>query len=203
MKIMLRIFCFLLLILSTVTVRSQSHTILQNFSISQVDNEVYLSWVISQGETCNGTKILRSTDSLNFSQIGEIAGICGSPDFAQPFDFVDENPVKNKINFYKLELGNTGFSEVLAIEVINFPGNRALVLPNPSTETATIKYKNADKLLHTLRLYSITGAQILRLEGRENTFTLDTSRLESGTYIFTISEGDNVSNAGGKLVVAH
>ena len=105
MKLLLSIALFL-----PMSLFGQEHPILNYFSANLGDNDVYLSWEIMGGGQCNGIQILRSTDSLNYVEIGDVQGVCGSPDFAQQYDFTDESPVENSINYYRLELGVQGFS---------------------------------------------------------------------------------------------
>ncbi len=203
MKIILKGLCFIFVMgLSIGNIFSQSF-ILKNFSLSQIEESVFLRWTILEGETCNGIKIHRSTDSLNFQLVGDIAGVCGSPDFAQPFEFVDPHPVKNKTNFYKLELGNTGFSAIRSIDVISLNDEGVLVLPNPATKSTTIYFQNEYNSPHSFRLYSATGKLILEIRGRAKSFALNTSNLEAGIYIFTISAKGESSGAGGKISIVH
>ncbi|PKP02754.1 MAG: hypothetical protein CVU14_02995 [Bacteroidetes bacterium HGW-Bacteroidetes-9] len=53
-------------------------TVLNNFTVIKNNGKIYLRWVITSGSTCDGTKIYRSDGQINFTQIGDISGICGS-----------------------------------------------------------------------------------------------------------------------------
>lgn len=203
MKSIQKLFFFILICGLSITGASSQSNILKSFSLSQIDESVFLRWTILEGETCNGIKIHRSTDSLNFQQVGDISGVCGSPDFAQAFEFIDADPVENMTNFYKLELGNTGFSEVRSIDVIALNDNGVLVLPNPASESTTVYFKNEYNSPHMFRLFSSTGALILEIEGRAKSFRLNTSILDAGVYIFTISETGQSTKANGKIILAH
>ena len=203
MKSIQKLFFFILISSFSISSGFSQSTILKSFSLSQIDESVFLRWTILKGETCNGIKIHRSTDSLNFQQIGDIAGVCGSPDFAQSFEFIDTHPEKNKANFYKLELGNTGFSDVRSIEIIALNEDGVLVLPNPASKSTTVYFKNEYNSPHTFRMYSATGALILETEGRTNSFLVNTSILEAGVYIFTISQTGESAEANGKIMVVH
>lgn len=203
MKTIQKLFFFILLAGLSITTASSQSIILKSFSLSQIDESVFLRWTILEGETCNGIIVYRSTDNLNFQQIGDIAGVCGSPDFAQSFEFIDAHPEKNKTNFYKLELGNTGFSDVRSIEVIALNKDGVLILPNPASESTTVYFKNEYNSPHTFRLYSATGALIFEIEERTKLFLVNTSILKAGVYIFTISETGESAEANGKIIVAH
>ncbi len=98
----------LLLQAITAHVYAQHNPIPGNFSLFENNGKVYLNWSIVSGSTCNGIQIYRSTDSVMFTQVGNIPGICGSSSSAISYNFIDDNPVKNKVNYYRLELGNNG-----------------------------------------------------------------------------------------------
>ncbi|HAW51895.1 MAG TPA: hypothetical protein DCX54_06130, partial [Flavobacteriales bacterium] len=94
-------------------------TILDRFQANTVDSQVYLSWTIKKGSTCNGIKITRSADSLNFVEIGRIDGVCGDASSAVNYSFIDATPLLNRKNFYRLDLGDVGPSEIISIDVIS------------------------------------------------------------------------------------
>ena len=184
------------------TAISQS-IILRNFSLSKIGDSVLLKWTIKQGETCNGIQVERSSDNLNFQEVGNIPGVCGSPDFAQTFEFLDTNPVVNTTNYYRLVLGNTGYSEVRSIEVIALNEDGILVLPNPASESTTVYFKNDFNKLYTLKLFSSAAKLILEMEGSGQSFPVNTSILDAGVYVFRISQDGEQSEANGKIVVVH
>ncbi len=97
---------------------SAQETILEKFTATEVNDDIVLNWTIEQGSTCNGIDITRSSDSLNFILIGDIEGICGDQEKSIPYTFVDENPIRNQINYYRLELGSVGSSDIISIKYI-------------------------------------------------------------------------------------
>lgn len=199
-----RIFLLLLLLSQpTKIIVAQSHPILGKFYISETEGSVFLSWSIIAGSTCNGIQIFRSTDSTNFSQIGEIYGVCGSVDFEQPYDFTDNNPVKNKVNYYRLELGSQGFSQVVSVEIIDIESNGYQIRPHPANTETKIYFDNNKKQEYQLILYNMNGIEVFTTTAKEDFFLLNTSLLQSGLYLFTISISGNPPTAQGKLFVQH
>ncbi len=186
---------------ATANVFAQHNPILENFTVSENNGKVYLSWSIVSGSTCNGIQIYRSTDSINFAPVGSIAGICGSSSSAINYNFTDENPVKNKLNFYRLELGNSGSSEILSVEVIDIEANGYQIRPNPVISNGKIYFDNNSKREHKLFIYNLIGIQILSSATKENFFELNTEKLLSGIYLFTISTEGNLPKAKGKIMV--
>ncbi|CAN5479792.1 hypothetical protein BH11BAC2_BH11BAC2_21810 [soil metagenome] len=181
---------------------SQISPIIGDFSLYENRGNVYLNWQIIAGSNCNGIQIWRSTDSLEFTQIHDIPGVCGNISTPQNFDFTDKNPVKNKTNYYRLELGNTGPSEVLSIEIIAIE-NGFQVRPNPIADYAKIYFDNNINILSQLIIYNLHGQNIFSLATKENFFEVSTENLQSGIYFFTIGTEGGAPMAQGKIVVQH
>lgn len=94
------------------TLHAQQLPYLNTFSATETNGQVYLNWIIASGNTCDGVRVYRSADGIEYNQIGDIGGICGSPYSAVSYEFWDTMPLLNRISYYKLELGNLGFSHI-------------------------------------------------------------------------------------------
>ena len=200
--ILKRIFSLCLIILfSTTTVFSQLSTILGNFDVSQTKGKVFLNWQINAGSTCNGILILRSTDNINFIQIGEIKGICGSVSVPVNYSFTDENPVKNSFNNYRLELGNSGKSEILSLEYIDINNGGFQIRPNPVNTEAKIYFDNNKREQHYFFLYNLLGVQIANLYSKDDFFDFNANNFPAGIYFFTISDSKTVFKTTGRLII--
>jgi len=194
---------FLLVLLAGTRLFAQETTILDNFTAVENDGKIFLRWVITSGSTCDGTKISRSTDNLSYTQIGEIPGVCGSSSAPKPYDFIDESPVKNQVNHYRLELGNNGFSKVVSIEIIDLQDKEFQVRPNPVTYSAKIYFKNKNFENHQLKLFNQSGSFVSSSYTNDDCFDFDATNLQAGIYIFTISKTDKPAEIKGKIVVQH
>jgi hypothetical protein len=194
-------FGFILMINSTLF--SQNNPILDNFSITQNNGKVYLNWIIKSGSTCNGIQIFRSANNSSFKEIGNIAGICGSVSSATPYNFVDQNPEKNTINFYRLELGNNGTSQTLSIEIIDIEKEGSQVRPNPVYNEAKIYFNNNIKELNYLSVYNLSDKLIDELSSKENFFEINSTNYSNGIYFFKIINKEKIIISKGKFIVAH
>ena len=182
---------------------SQSTTILDEFSASENNGTVYLYWIISSGSTCDGIKIFRSVDNLNFTQIGEIGGVCGSSSAPQPYSFVDENPQKNRTNYYRLELGYSGYSETIFLEITDLNEKGYQVRPNPVVDEAHIVFQNDLRKSCSITLYNLIGRKTASQSTKETSFNIGTLNLNNGMYVFIISSADNQIKIKGKIIVQH
>lgn len=191
----LKSFIFILGLALSVGTCTCQDSILQSFTVSSIDNTVQLNWTIKSGNTCQGINILRSTDSLNFTEIGDIQGVCGSIDQAESYNFLDPSPPKNKRIYYRLELGFNGLSDIRSIDYFLIE-DELLIFPNPANNQATIIVKNTFREQLKLTLYSFQGELILsRLTSNER-FELNLSELNSGQYIVRIQNMSNLNMEG-------
>ena len=181
---------------------AQQNPILGHFSLFETNGKVSLSWTIVKGSTCDGITIYRSTDSLHYTQIGEIAGVCGSISEPLNYSFTDEQPVKNGINCYKLDLGNYGESQVLSVEIIDIESNGYQVRPNPMNNEGKIYFDNDRKEIHHLVIYQLNGSIITDISSEQDYFDIDLSNFPSGLHIFTISTLSGNIKATGKVIIS-
>lgn len=177
--------------------------VLDNFSAYNNNGTTYLSWAIKAGNTCSGIRIYRSADAISFHKIGDIGGICGSITEAINYSFTDLNPEKNKINYYRLGIGTEGYSQTIAIEIINLEHGQVIVRPNPTQANTQFFFKNDNNKLHYLYLYGIFGAggHSPTLSTYDDYFELDAQMLAEGMYFFIIENENKNIIANGKLLV--
>jgi hypothetical protein len=192
-----------LLAASALISHAQSDSVIVGFQAIASKETVLLRWTIEAGNTCNGIRIHRSADKTNFAEIGEISGVCGSTSEPVDYTFIDNSPVKNQVNYYRLEAGNTGFSRVVAVEIIAIGSEGYQVRPNPVSSETRIYFYNPGRQEHVLTLYNQNGKEVFAASTREDHFELNADMLQSGLYFFGISAEGNGAMTKGKLVVTH
>jgi hypothetical protein len=180
---------FLICFLFAGFVMSQDAGLLLQFNIARVDNHIQLDWTVSAGNTCNGISVYRSADSLNFVEIGDIQGICGSSDRNESYSFTDASPAKNSVNYYRLELGTLGYSWIKKLNFLDFSDAGFIVYPNPVNEHSKIYFLNPSRNVMSLKVFSAAGQCLMETEdsGMKNEFEISTEKLQQGNYFFTIS----------------
>jgi hypothetical protein len=181
---------------------AQFHPMLGGFSVFEYQGEVYLSWTIVRGNTCNGIQIERSSNNQFFDVIGDIPGICGSADFDQSYDWIDRSPLSNSTNYYRLELGFNGHSESISVEVISLPEGGYQVRPNPMTNNGLIYFRNSSGRPHQLEIFELSGRPVGQYTTNGNNFQIEASALSNGLYLFTIRNRENNSAISGKFSVS-
>lgn len=192
----MRAFFLLLITVIGSTVVGQEHAILSKFTAQYTGSEVVLAWTIKGGQQCNGIDVYRSIDSVNWVKIGGVEGICGASE-PQYYDFIDADPEKGNLNYYKLQLGTQGFSSVQNVKVIRYDELFA-AYPNPSPDIIHLSI-SPELGSGEVFIFDLHGKQVfsgLLQSGEE----IDLNKDQFGTGIFVfrwISEGKTVS---GKLI---
>lgn len=198
--LLITLMALLLLLIGAAKVSAQG-VVLDKFDVFQHNDQVFLSWVIARGSTCNGIQVERSTDNLVFEMVGYIGGVCGSASEPRPYSFIDQNPVKNQTNYYRLELGNQGYSETQSLEFQVFSAGLT-VGPNPAQDETKIRFSNPFQDPVNLEIYNLSGRLVRELQGNSNTFQLDLSSFQDGVYLLRLTHKKNGETHTSRLVVA-
>jgi len=180
---------------------AQDQPILGKFLITKVGNDVYLNWTINAGSICSGIEIERSTDSLTYVNIGNIAGTCGSISEAVSYNFTDKAPITNKRNYYRLIFGGTQLSKVISIEFIDVGKLGYQIRPHPLVDNAVIYFENNKKTAHQIDFYANNGSLTNSLNVTTDKFEIQRSTFSAGLYHFIISNKDNYAVIKGSLLV--
>ncbi len=203
MKGILQFLFLLFLTLSVQISNAQRHPILDKLEVYESGGKVFISCIISAGNTCNGINVLRSTDSVEFTLIGQVSGVCGSNDFPVTYDFVDDNPIKNKPMFYQLEFGGFAPSDILRIVIIDYNSNGYQIRPHPSDDRALIFFENPSNAEFTITLFNSSGKAVLQVLSPANYFDLNLTNIPSGLYAFRISGNPLEPAIIGKILIQH
>jgi hypothetical protein len=175
----------MIIIFSVTGIKSHCQSV-SAFLLQQVQNTVTMQFTINSGNTCNGIDILRSIDSIHYSVIGNISGVCGSTTDDVTYSFTDFNPVINFDNYYKLDLNVLGFTPVEKIHVYNQEGG-VVLFPNPSESSTGIFYPSTAGRTASIELFNSLGKRILIFENvKQNPFEFQTGHLNAGIYFLRL-----------------
>jgi len=171
---------------------------ISDFLAVQQEDAIFLRWTISAGNTCDGTRIQRSVDGIIYEEIGEIPGVCGSPDQSITYDFTDTAPVRNRVNYYRLELGLLGLTSAEAVEFIILNNEGYSIQPNPVFDKSIFLFDNPDGEEHELCLTDMSGKVVMTMLTTSDRFIIDGNLLRAGNYIFKLRK-DGVILKTGKI----
>ncbi|OFZ21138.1 MAG: hypothetical protein A3D92_15710 [Bacteroidetes bacterium RIFCSPHIGHO2_02_FULL_44_7] len=187
--------------LQLLTANAQVGDTVMNFRAEELNGNVYLTWSIKQGFTCNGMDVYRSIDSAHYTKIGDIEGICGSSAAAIAYDFTDQFPEKNTRNYYRLSLGGVTNSHAISIDIIDISANKYLIVPNPVNFESDLYFENASSATCVLTTMDGRGIQIISETNTDEVFQLRAGDYASGTYWFRIDYGNGNPSIAGSFVV--
>lgn len=192
-----QLFSFIFLLIMPFLTWSQSHPLLQDFSGFQQGDNVFLRWTFRSGSLCEGTRIERSQDGMIFTEIGEIPGICGSPEVAFTYTFTDSTPLINSVNIYRLELGNTGFTTNLQVEyLVAGDGGYSLLSTGNEFELLIADPPARNGLA---QVFSTSGSLVKEFSFNNRRFLLTENISQSGVYIFRL-QYENGAVLNGKFI---
>lgn len=197
MRRFLLIFSFLF----TVNAFAQNEDVIEYLSVSEFNGKVLISWSILQGNTCNGVEILHSLDSVNFSEIGNIEGICGSSQESIACEYTDTSPEPNARNYYRISLGGIGFSWIVGIDIVALGKNASIVRPNPINEASELHFDNESNSEFSLNVYSDNGIFVHSEDTMSDNFTLKKSDYSSGIYFYILRSDQVDRTIYGKFAV--
>lgn len=165
--------------------------ILKGFTGFQQGTSIQLSFTIKGGNTCLGTDIQRSADSIQFTTIGSIAGICGSNDKDETYTFKDEAPLVNQPNYYRLILGQLGNSEFISVPYLDY-SEGLVIFPNPVTESTLVYFANEKNESSTIKIFDAGG--ILQFSAATNLsfISLGGNNLAAGIYLAVLEQEGHI-----------
>jgi len=189
-----------LIFLTGFSVQAQETDILDYMNVSNLKGEILLDWQITQGSTCNGIKIYRSVNNAAYVQVGQIDGICGHSSYPVRYVFKDENPVKNKTNNYRLDLGGYGNSETVGIEIIGFEEADYQLRPNPVVTTSQLMFNNNKNKEAQIHIFDAKGNAFPILTTRTSVININAEGYHAGFYFFNVII-ENTLITSGKFIV--
>ena len=168
-----------------------------NFKIFQVNQAVFLNFILSKGSSCNGFNVLHSTDSVNFKVIHEDPTICGTSNADEAKNWTHANPTINQLNYYKIQLNPGEMSPVNRIFVNQTNKPNIVLFPNPIStdiDLLTIKILGTESLAFDGFIYNQFGNYVLKIEKQStiSNSTIKINELSNGLYLIKLTDGDNL-----------
>lgn len=187
------LFCFFL----SACAYSNAQSRVQELTATQFKQNVIIRFVISPGNSCSGYQIQRSNDSLNFEVLYDYVGICGELNKPQTITYTDKSPLKNVVNYYRILIPPSDFSNIVSVFYHDISENGYLLFSNPITKTLLLQsnFENGK-----LKIYNQKGGLVKEYFPNENgIYSEDISSLPGGLYYFII-ETDNKKTTSGKFI---
>jgi hypothetical protein len=168
-----------------------------NFKIFQVNQAVFLNFILSKGSSCNGFNVLHSNDSVNFKIIHEDPTICGTSNADEAKNWTHANPITNQLNYYKIQLNPGEMSPVNRIFVNQTNKPNIVLFPNPIStdhDFLNIKILGTESLAFDGFIYNQFGNYVLKIEKQStiSNSTIKINELSNGLYLIKLTDGYNL-----------
>jgi hypothetical protein len=159
---------------------------LLNFNASPINNEIVLTKWQTATETNNDYfTIERSTDAINFDEVGRIDG-AGNSSSLLSYSTIDKDPYFGT-SYYRLKqtdfMGQFEYSQIKSVNLQELTSNVSLY-PNPANNELSIK--GAPSELESVSIYNTLGQNVTSLISQviinESQMVIDISKLSVGIY---------------------
>ena len=168
---------------------------LLNFNATGINNKnVLLRWQTATESNTSHFNIQRSSNAGTFTNIGKVAA-AGNSSNKLHYSFTDKEP-NTGINYYRLQMvdkdGSFTYSNILSVNIK--PPLGISIHPNPVSDLLHIQFSNSKTEKVTLQIANAQGQVLLQQYANAligiNSFTVNTSNLAKGMYIFSITNHD-------------
>jgi hypothetical protein len=173
-----------------------------------VQNEfIQVSWATAIEINNDGFEVLRSTDGINYTNIGWVEGNDNSS-VVQTYSFDDHTVAANVVYYYKLrQVDNDGASEETYVVSAMITNSETFVvsdfMPNPTRDASKIVITTSKAQTIQVKMFDLIGQIItdtyFELTPGNNSIVFDGQNFADGTYTAAIYANDKVYSK--KLVV--
>ncbi len=179
----------------------------KNFSGENINAINKLNWETSEESNIKHFSIERSTDGINFSEIGTQL----PKNMASKYKFNDNSYQPNTINYYRITaIENNG--EQKRTFIIPIGGNHDMLsvsplYPNPATNEFLISFNSKTEMSFTIKINDLYGRTVKRSVYSVNTgvsdISVNTTGLSSGAYMVEVSDNSGNILSKQKLILLH
>lgn len=158
------------------------------------NNEVKLTWGTSQETNTDYFSVLRSTDGVNFEELGTLEA-AGNTSGQSNYSFVDQRPIEGsafyKITQYDLDGQFTSTEVIQVVTDLNLDMAWTHIGPNPVVDHTQLGFTVTQDQAMTLQVFDLSGKvvhqeQLQALRG-SNAHTLDMNGISSGMFVIRLS----------------
>lgn len=171
---------------------------LQAFSASVSGEYIKLTWMTATEVNNYGFEIERSLNMTEWEKITFVAG-GGNTNAPRAYSYKDAF-ISNQTVYYRLkQIDNDGTFSYSPVAEVSGKGNMNFSLdqnfPNPFNPETMIRFTLAVPSVVSLKVFTVTGEEVMSvlenvsLAAGSHLYNVDASRLNSGVYIYTISDG--------------
>jgi phosphatidylserine/phosphatidylglycerophosphate/cardiolipin synthase-like enzyme len=172
---------------------------LTSFTASQTSGGILLNWTTATEINNLGFEVERSLDGINFYKTAFVKG-AGTTTEVRNYSYIDNAGISERTTlYYRLrQVDYDGKFEYSSVVTVTFDRPETFELlqnyPNPFNPTTTITYQVAALSHVQLKVYDMTGQEVLTLTNEMKEpgtyhITFDAGSLSSGIYLYRLTTG--------------
>ena len=169
-----------------------------SFKAQPVGSSIQLNWSTASETNNDYFTIHRSNDASSFKEVIRVEG-SGNSNSVRHYTAIDDQPL-NGNTYYRLQQtdydGTSKFSDII---VVHFEKSVALTIyPNPFNTTITVAIDDISQKMskYELKIFNVSGKEIMSTILTERLTTLATGKLYSGMYIYTVLYNKEILQSG-------
>lgn len=178
---------------------------ISGFNLYPANTSITIRFSILAGPSCSGYSIYHSTDSVNYVEIHNYAGICGGSGSTETFTYTHVNPIQNVVNYYKVQIYPY---EVAYQRILFVPDGKGALTPFPNpvfqgNSTLHLKVHGSNNTKIFGYVFSPAGRPLMELDVSTSgdLVHVPISGFENGVYLVWLTDGAKVYST--KFVVAN
>ncbi len=181
-----RILSLVVVLQVALLVTAQEHPFLSKFQLTEGDSWVTVDWTMVAGGTCDGTRIMRSENGVDFIPVGMIEGLCG--DIVQPVEYryIDHTAPELATLFYQLELGAADQSSIQKIELQRLRTVQHRFQPSPVQDAGELVLKVGVNAAVEIHFFDAAGREVHRIMGRGERHPVNVQGWNAGLYFYRV-----------------
>ncbi len=165
-----------------------------------LETSIMLDWETASETNNSGFEIYRSTDGIDFENVGWVAG-AGNSSSPTPYNFEDRNVLANQRYFYRLRQLDFNGGETVSntVEAILVKGQESVVsgfFPNPSNGNVHLWLSVTSQTKLEIQVHNALGQKVFDKKWDEvdgyNKLDFDFSNLAKGSYIATVKLDNDI-----------
>ena len=170
-------------------------------SADPIDNSyIRVNWVTASEQDNKGFEVMRSTDGVNFTNLGWVDGN-GTTEEQHNYLFNDNTVMPNTLYYYRLnqvDVDGTGIlTYIVSAEITNGPSITVSEFgPNPTAGTTRLVVSTTEAQNVNVKFYDVQGRIVLssnnQIDMGTNTIDFDLHSFADATYTAVIKIGSNV-----------
>jgi len=158
------------------------------------ENNIQLNWKTANEVNCQSFVVEKSTDAINFKEIGSLDAKNGKENY---YSLLDLKSTVEK-NYYRIKQvdkdGKITYSNTILVSLKKLLINSISLFPNPVKDKLTLNINAATKNQASIKIIDATGRVVLKqnadLVVGNQSISLNASNLSAGIYTITVNFGE-------------